>query len=636
LFHASYRDSKTDQSGYGVGEFEAASVSTGYDSTLKIAVLEGSWVITDNSLLSFKYSDFQNTNSGRPDTVFDFDISVGDSLDVDNLDQQGYFDVPLPIDGEDAYNAFIDPLIATYGYSDNGVPTGGGAVGGDNTFDNDDFYSQSFQLGYDHFIGKHELHIGYKWELGEEDLHRLSNGWGWVTVPGGREFTDDGEPIYYQARFWQQSLVDDSGAVIDPIHSELKSQSIELNDVIRLNKWTLNVGLVFSNDMLYGQGLKKNSNNVSGFELAPGNIYLMKEVGFDEMISPRLGATYSPNGKDSLYASYARYYPAASSLPRAASWARNLAREIYAYFDADGNFIGISPLRASSGKFFQEGITPRSIDEFIVGYSKQISNAWTGRIHARYRKGQNFWEDTNNAARVNYDPPEGVPQELYIPELDEYRDEVGGSSYVIAELDGAFTKYYELSTEAEWRGSNAFFRGSYVWSHYYGNFDQDNTSGSNDLNIFMGSSYIADSNGRQIWQNRYGDLRGDRRHQLKLYGYYNFNWNGTVGAFGVYQSGQPWEVWGRTEWYQGSSLTSRYAEPAGSRDTDSHYQLDLSYTQNFPLGKRYNIQLIGDIFNVTDNQTGYNIEPRETYAGFMEPRSYFDPRRFQLTVAFQF
>jgi hypothetical protein len=440
----------------------------------------------------------------------DFQIGEGVPLDVDNLDRQGHLIVPGYVEGEDAYNAFIDPIIQQYGYLDNGVRMGGGDIGVEDTFDANDFFSQSFQIGYDHYIGRHELHIGYRYELGEEDLYRTSNGWGLIYVSGGID-PDYGEDVYYRGQFWQQTLSDE----VPTIHSELRTQSIELNDQIRLSDWTLNVGLVISNDTLYGQGLRKNSSNVSGFELCTTCIYEMKDVGWDEMISPRLAVTWSPNGKDAAYASYARYYPAATSLPRAASWARNLAREINATFDADGNFIDFSDLRASSGKFFQEGIDPRSIDEFIVGYSKQISNAWTGRIHGRYRKGQDFWEDTNNTARVNYDPPEGVPRELYIPELDEYREEVGGSSYVIAQLDGAFTKYYELSAEAEYRGSNVFFRGSYVWSHYYGNFDQDNTTAANDANVFIGSSYLADGSGRQIWQNRYGNLRGDRRHQLK-------------------------------------------------------------------------------------------------------------------------
>jgi hypothetical protein len=631
LFSGSYRDSEIDQSGFGVGEFSAGTLSNGNDAELKIAVVEGSWVVSDSSLVTFKASDFRNPTGGTPDNILDYQIGEGVPLDVNNLAQMGNLFVPAPIPGQDAYNAFIAPLIERYGFLDNGVRTGGGNVGAASTFDSNDFFSESFQIGYDYYVGRHELHIGYRWEKGEEDLYRTSNGWGLIYVPGG---IDDewGEDVFYRAQFWQQTLTDE----IPSIHSELRTQSLELNDQIRFKDWTFNIGLIFSNDTLYGQGLRENSGNVSGFELCTTCIYEMKDIGWDEMISPRLAATWSPNGRDSAFASFARYYPAATSLPRAASWTRNLATEINAFFDADGNFIEFSPLRGSSGKFFQEGIDPRYIDEYILGYSKQFSDAWTGRFHARHRKAGDFWEDTNNAARVNYNPPEGVPRELYIPELDAYRAEVGGSTYVIAQLDGAFTKYYEVSAEAEWRGSNAFFRGSYVWSHYYGNFDQDNTTAGNDANIFIGSSFLADGPGRQVWQNRYGDLRGDRRHQFKLYGFYNLPWNGTVGAYGIYQSGQPWEVWGPSEFYSGTFFTSRFGEPAGSRTTDAHYQLDLSYTQNFPLGDRFNLLLRGEVFNVTDNQTGHNIEPRVNDAGFGEPRSFFDPRRFQVTVGFQF
>ena len=123
--------------------------------------------------------------------------------------------------------------------------------------------------------------------------------------------------------------------------------------MIRLDEWTINLGLVAHNDELFGQGLRANSSNVSGLELAPGNIYSMYEVDFGDTLSPRVGATWSYNGKDTVYANYAKYYPAANSLPRAASWARNLRRSIRAYFDAAGNYIGTDPVRSSSGKFFQ-------------------------------------------------------------------------------------------------------------------------------------------------------------------------------------------------------------------------------------------------------------------------------------------
>ena len=137
-------------------------------------------------------------------------------------------------------------------------------------------------------------------------------------------------------------------------------------------------------------------------------------------------------------------------------------------------------------------------------------------------------------------------------------------------------------------------RGSYTWSHYYGNFDQDSSAVTNDANVFIGSSNIADGAGRQLWNFRDGDLRGDRPHLFKVYGYYTLNWNATAGAYLVAQSGQPWEMWSYEPYIAlttNTSDTSRIAEPAGTRRTGGHWQLDFNYTQNLRLAERLNLQL---------------------------------------------
>ena len=381
---------------------------------------------------------------------------------------------------------------------------------------------------------------------------------------------------------------------------------------------------------------------------APGNKYEMYEVPWDKQIQPRLGATWAYNGSDTLYASYARYNPAVNSLPRAASWDRAILGQLYrTFFNADGELIGTQLVGGSSGKLFVEDLDPRYTDEFLVGTARQINSGLSFRAYGRYRYSTNFWEDTNNNARVNFEPPEGIDRELYIPDLSDRLGQIGsGSSYVIAELEGAFTKYYEATVESDWRPtSNSFLRGSYTWSHYYGNFDQDNTTSDNDQNIFIGSSFIGDSAGRQIWDNRYGDLKGDRRHLLKLYGSYATPWNSSIGVFGLFQSGEKWETWD-VEHYRallnsiGSTSTSsvsRFAEPAGSREGDDHYQVDLNYTQDFAIGGGdLNVQAMVDVFNVTDNQTGYRIEPIRSEPLYGQPRSFYDPRRIRVGVKLEF
>ncbi len=645
LLNGSFRTSEHEIRNRSVGTFGAASTSEGDKSTLDIAILEGSWIVTDDDAINFKYTHFQNDNSSRPDTLFGFQIAEGDSLNINALDQLGNFTVPTPIAGETAYNAFIQPYIDQYGYNDGGVATGGGNVGGGSTLDDQNFMRESFEIGYDRlfYAGNvtHDLHIGYQYQTIEEELSRTSNGWGSITVPGGRVMATDGvTPIFFQATFEQMSLLTGGGVAIPPIVSTVDMQSFEINDTIEVGDWTYNVGVLFSNDVLYGQGLAADSSNpLTGLTPSPGSVYKMYEVDWKDMIQPRLGVNWDYSDTSSMYVNYAKYNPSASSLARAASWDRNLRRSIRANFDQNGNFIEVDPVGSSSGKVFDDDLTPRSIDEYLVGWTKDVNSDLVVRAHVRYRKGGHFWEDTNNTARVDYNPPAGIPREPYVPNLDDIRAEIGGSSYVIAELDGGYTKYYEASVEAEWNLDNLFLRGSYVWSHYYGNFDQDNTTTDNDQNIFIGSSNIGDDAGRQLWDFKDGNLKGDRRHMLKVYGYYLFNWNGSAGAYLVYQSGQPWESWDVEVYRALTSSTSdtiRYSEPAGSRTTSAHWQLDLNYTHNFQVFGDQNIQLRADIFNVFDRQTGYNIEPRVNNDNYGLPQDFFNPRRIQLAVKYQF
>jgi hypothetical protein len=636
LLNVSYRESHRVDTSDLFEDREAPTTGTGNEARLKIGTAEGSWIISPRSFLTFKYTHFVNETQGRPDNLAGFDISTapGTRLDVASLDTQGWFNVPTLVSGQAAYNAFAQPLIDRYGYVENGVRVGGGDVGYGSQIDADDFFRDAGQIGYNITLGSHDIHIGYQRYTDSEDLTRSSNGWGSISVPGGRT-SFEGAPIYYQASFQQQTT-----GLVPTIHSEYRSQGFELNDTIRLKDWTFNLGVFASNDTLYGQGLREDSSVLSGYVLAPGTKYKMYETPFSKMIQPRLSATWAYNGKDTLYASYAKSNPASSSLPRAASWDRNLARTIQAYFDEDGVLFATDAVRSSSGKLFVEDMTPRAIEEFLVGTARQLNANWSGRLYARHRRGSHFWEDTNNNARQRFNPPPGIPQELFIPDLNDRRDQIGsGSSYVIAELDGAYTRYWEVSLESEWRGEKTFVRGSYTWSHYYGNFDQDNSTTDNDQNIFMGSSNIADGAGRQLWNFRDGDLRGDRPHMLKVYGTHLLSWNASAGFYAFYQSGQPWELWSYEPYVDltgSTSDTTRYAEPAGSRRSDSHWQLDLNYSQNLELGERLNLQITADLFNVFDKQTGYDIDPKEHNTGFGDPRHYFDPRRLQVAVRLRF
>jgi hypothetical protein len=644
LLNFSYRDSQRLDTSDLFTDTASASTGTGNEARLKIATFEGSWVLSPRSHLTFRYTDFTNETQGRPDNIASVSATtaIGTRLDLNGLDQVGLLTVPVAVGGQTAFNDFVQPLIERYGYVDNGVKVGGGTVGYGTTFDENDFFRKAGQIAYNIDLGgrvRHDLHFGYQRYVDSEDVVRSSNGWGSITVPGGR-LSFNGTPIFYTAAFQQQGV-----GLVPKIHSEYKSQSFEVNDTIRWHDWTFNAGVVASNDTLFGQGLQEDSSKpLTGFVARPGVKYEMYDIPFSKMIQPRLATTWAYNSRDTLFVSYATYNPAASSLPRAASWDRNLATTINSHFDANGVLFGSTNVASSSGKLFVEDMTPRTIDEVMVGTARQVGNRWSTRAYWRYRKATHFWEDTNNNARIAFrsaSTPASVPATLYIEDLTQRLAEItSGSSYVIAELDGAFTKYHEATVETEWRNEKVFVRGSYTWSHYYGNFDQDNSTTANDANVFVGSSFIGDGAGRQLWDFREGDMRGDRRHLVKVYGYCTLKWDAVVGAYAFAQSGQPWETWSYEPYIAlttNTSDASRYAEPAGSRRTNPHAQLDLKYTQNFRLGARMRLQVDADLFNVFNGQTGYNPQPGvHSGATYAVSRNFYDPRRFQIAGRLRF
>lgn len=660
LFNISQRTSEKTIEGRSIGAYETDSVSVGDTADQDIFTLDGSWILGSATTLSFQYSKFELDSGSQPDTALSVMPSLDGQLDINNLDQMGYFSVPSIREYDpgtdftqaqiDTFNAGATPLINQYGYTENGQLKGGGGVGAYSQYDDSEFSRDSFEVNLEHEFdwgdAYHTLHFGAKWEEGKEVLTRLSNGWGSISYVGGLDESlevGNSAPVAYRAYIQQMSLTLDGDTTVPSITSETRSLNFEINDTIEVGDWTYNLGLLVSQDTMYGQGLREKSGTVSGYELAPGNKYKMYQTDWTDMLQPRIGATWTYSGEDSVFANFAIYNPEASSLARAASWDRNTATTLEVEFDEAGNVLYSEPRQGSSGKAFQDDMKPRRINEFTIGTTKYVGSDLVLRAHVRHRKGMHFWEDMPNDARLtDYSDVDasGVPQNiadkgLYIDDLAAIQNEIGGGSYVIAEVDGGETKYWEASLEAEYMGENSYINASYVWSHYYGNFDQDNTTTSNDANNFIGSSYYGDGRGRYSWDNRYGTLSGDKPHLLKVYGYYTVPWEANIGAYFVYQSGKPWEAWDGSI-YGYSSDVSRYGEPAGSRRSASHWQLDLNYTQDFKIAGDFNMQFRADLFNVFDRQTGYNNNPAVSSETFGEYRSYYNPRTLQLSFNVEF
>ena len=230
----------------------------------------------------------------------------------------------------------------------------------------------------------------------------------------------------------------------------------------------------------------------------------MYEIPFSKMIQPRVGATWAYNGTDTVFGSYARYNPAASSLPRAASWDRNLIGTfIDDHFDASGVLFAAVPVDSSSGKLFvaRPDAAHRSTS-IVVGTRAAVRpppdrRAPTGVIvtpatSGRTRTTTRGLPSTRRLAFRASSTSRISPAKLA---------QIGnGSTYVIAELDGAYTKYYEVTARVRVaRRQGASSAAPTPGATTTATSTRTTRPTANDANVFIGSSFIADGAGRQLW-----------------------------------------------------------------------------------------------------------------------------------------
>ena len=421
LINASYRSSEVTETNQEIYENNPASTAKDGVDEFEVLVIDGSWIINDSTTFNMSYADTKQSAGSFPITNLGFSGQSGDSLDVTNLASQGYFAVPsLEIrtgaDASeqaliDAYNAGATSLIAQYGIDGEAL----GSVGAAATFDDNAYLGETIEMSLDHVMDigdtSHELHFGIQQEEGSEELYRVSNGWGTIAYWGGLDIDDggivapSGDPIpvgtVYRATVQTRGF--DAGGLTGPLVSASKSINIAVNDTIYWDDFTFDLGFLLSQDELIGQGLRK-ADTSSGWEEARGESYVMKKVGFSETFQPRLTATWDYSPDASAFVSFARYNPGVSSLARAASWDRNTGGSTTrVYFDESGNFLDSETNVSSTGKLFADGLNPRTVQEFIVGHQTAWQDNWTIRNHLRYRRTWNYWEDTNNNARIAYD-----------------------------------------------------------------------------------------------------------------------------------------------------------------------------------------------------------------------------------------
>lgn len=406
-------------------------------------------------------------------------------------------------------------------------------------------------------------------------------------------------------------------------------------------------------------------------------------IEIENQIAPRLGLSWDVQGDGSskLFASAGRYYlPIASNTNVRLAGGETFNERYYTFSSIDPVTAAPSGLaELGSAIVYSDGeipdprtvvdqeIDPQYQDEFIVGFERRLNDNWTGGVRAIYRDLKSSIEDiiinpmllnkydyfdsaahyilTNPGKPLTYswdidddgdlDPVSFTGSETGYPEAER--------TYLAAEV------YFEKAFSDNW-----YLRGSYTWSHNYGNSEgyvrSDN--GQDDAGITTQFDFPALAIGAS------GDLPNDRRHQIKLFGAYRLGPTVRLSANALIQSGRPENCFGYAP--IDPSLPGGAGFQASTYGAEAFYcngKLaprgslgNLPWTYNLDFGVEWRparfddaLSVKMDIFNVFDEQTVTAVieqsesgGPGATTPDYRLPRGFQSPRAVRVGVSYNF
>jgi hypothetical protein len=401
----------------------------------------------------------------------------------------------------------------------------------------------------------------------------------------------------------------------------------------------------------------------------------------NDQIAPRVGVIWdlSGSGRSKLFGSFGTYFlPMANAVTMFSSGADSLTESWHPLIGGileDGSPQGLGDELAfrvladgvirDSRELLDDDFNPMSQSEVIVGFERLIGSRWSVGVRGVARwfnevvddisidkalwekygieckgpdaiaAGQdclftyvvtnpgsdfNGWYDLNGDGEL--DPIEFTADELGIPDAER--------TYLALELSAArrFADGWSLGA-------------SYTWSHLYGNYE--GFTNSDDGIYYPYGSRTFDVAGNM--EHSDGDLPNDRRHNLKVFGSYAFDFGLQLSANAWIQSGRPisayglhpTDPWARAAGPYGFYRQGRPCERGCAGVTDDAWALDLGVRYSWTwLGAEWFVRV--DSRNVFNNGSVVSLDQyAELDNGGANP-NYLQPRYFQepRTVRFGF
>ncbi|GLH70056.1 membrane protein [Geothrix rubra] len=498
---------------------------------------------------------------------------------------------------------------------------GGVQSGGFGRWDDKKFTRDNITGSVTGFLGNHEVKAGFDLQTDNADIHRGYTGGQQVT----RLQTSPGGDIY--SHYWWTT----ADATVSPFNapsivfaSKPKHQS---QAYFAQDKWTVIPALTLN------LGVRLDQTDIKD---QFGNTV----VSLKDQWSPRVGFIWDFRGKgqDKLYGSFSRYY---EQIPldlviRSFSVERNPTTYNFSPTDltpstaAEGYVGTASSIVGSYVEPVDTNLKGSYTDEFILGVETTYRSLYTfgGKFIRRY---------LGRAIEDGLD--------VTSPLGDYFIMNPGQSSPAGVTYPQAIRDYRGVELTAERKFADHYnWQFSYLWSQLKGNYEGayqgiGGIDGTGQLDPNINSAFDLP----EFIVNSYGNLSGDRKHQVKANGSYQWDSGWSLGATLTYQTGTPIS---RLGYHDGYGRYELFLTPRGTEGrTPDTTRLDTSLAYQMKLAGKNRVRIVLEVTNLLDSQTATVIDQRynfaqsdvgQTNSNYRGPFDFQAPRSVRLGVRYSF
>ncbi len=508
--------------------------------------------------------------------------------------------------------------------------TGNGTYfGGFGRYDDKDFTRDTISGSFTKWLGSHELKIGFDFQADKANRRSGYTGNQSVTIFDNPN-TESANPYIYSHYYWTTG--DASVNLANPALSNIpsiefiakpkhESQAYFVQDKWAITpKWNLTAGVRLDETAIKDQ-------------------FGATVINLKDEWSPRLGLVWDFKGKgqDKAYVSFSRYYEQVplDLVIRSFSIERNPtiinyspnSMAISTAAEADYSFDTTLRIVGTSAEPVDSDLKGSYSDEFVLGAETTVDNLYIfGAKYIRRYLGRAI-EDGLDQVQGNY----------FIMNPGQSHDSGVRFPKAVRDFNGLeLTAERKVSDHYSWRMN-------YLWSRLIGNYEGTfqgigGADGTGQLDPNINAAYDLP----EFLVNSYGHLSGDRTHQFKANGSYEWDFGLNLGATFQYLSGTPISKLG---YHDGYGRYELFIDPRGTEGrTPDTTRLDVNLAYNLKLVGTHKLRLMLDITNLLDSQTATIIDQRynfkqgdpQTNTNYLKGFAFQAPRSVRLGVRYTF